>query len=614
MLILKPAARWQSVRIAAAALAGAAVVLGAALAVPGASQAATGAKPAPVLLKALRISGRLPIVPQAGTLARQPAAGTELAAESGVPITLDAGMCFSMAGVVCDTPAAAGKVVVRLRTSGDGLTWSRWYAAALEHSDQAGQAGESFTEALWTGPARYVQVSARAGSARPPVALANARVVTIDSVPDGSTGVAADGAARQAAEPTVAQGGAASPAEPTIVTRQQWGADESLRSGSPSYASVKMAFVHHTASGNDYTQADAPAIVRGIYAYHTRALGWNDIGYDFLIDRFGTIYEGRYGGVTRGVVGAQVLGFNTGSTGISVIGTYSSQAPPAAAVTSLESLLAWKLSLTGLNPTGTAKMSCGSTEKFKAGAIVTLPVIAGHRDANYTECPGNVPYALLPTVRTTVARLMKPTKWIVTLTLSAASVQANSTVTYSGSVKTATGDAGSGTVTVQRRPASGGAWADWRTAALRADGSYTVAVKMTNSNTWQLRARMPGVSGMLTGYSSSRALTVHRADLPAWRVTLRLSAASVPARSSVRYSGSVKTASDSPGAGTVTIQRRPASGGLWLTWRTATLNVRGGYAVTVRMTSRNSWQFRARMPGTAASLVGYSPIKRLTIF
>src|SRR5450759_3915908 len=125
-----------------------------------------------------------------------------------------------------------------------------------------------------------------------------------------------------------------------------------------------MAFVHHPAGRNDSPHADAPAIVR-------------------------TIYEGRYGGVTEGVVGAQVLGFNTGSTGISVIGTYISEAPPAAAVTSLENLLAWKLSLGGLDPFGSAKMTCGSTEKFKAGATVTLPVIAGHRDANYTECPGD---------------------------------------------------------------------------------------------------------------------------------------------------------------------------------------------------------------------------------
>ena len=91
-----------------------------------------------------------------------------------------------------------------------------------------------------------------------------------------------------------------------------------------------MAFVHHTASGNDYTPADAPALMRGVYAYHTKSLGWSDIGYNFLVDRFGTIYEGRYGGMDRGVIGAQVFGFNTGSTGISVMGTFTEEAPPTA--------------------------------------------------------------------------------------------------------------------------------------------------------------------------------------------------------------------------------------------------------------------------------------------
>ena len=96
-----------------------------------------------------------------------------------------------------------------------------------------------------------------------------------------------------------------------------------------------MVFVHHTASGNTYTAAEAPAIMRAIYAYHTRSLGWSDIGYNFLIDRFGTIYEGRYGGMKRGVVGAQVLGFNRGSSGISVIGDFAADAPPAAALAAL---------------------------------------------------------------------------------------------------------------------------------------------------------------------------------------------------------------------------------------------------------------------------------------
>jgi len=165
MLIVRRAARWQRVRIAAAVLAGAAVVLGAVLAVPGTSQAATAAKPAPVTLKTLRISGGLSIVPAENTLARQLAVGTAFAAEPGTPIALDAGMRFTMAGVVCDPPAASGEVVVRLRTSLDGRAWSRWYEAGLERESDGSAASRSYTEPLWTGAARYVQLSARAEAA-----------------------------------------------------------------------------------------------------------------------------------------------------------------------------------------------------------------------------------------------------------------------------------------------------------------------------------------------------------------------------------------------------------------------------------------------------------------
>ena len=146
-----------------------------------------------------------------------------------------------------------------------------------------------------------------------------------------------------------------------------------------------MAFVHHTASGNDYSAAEAPAIVRGVYAYHTKSLHWSDVGYNFLIDRYGTIYEGRYGGVTRGVIGAQVLGFNTGSTGISVIGTFTDATPPSRTVTSLERLLEWKLDVHHVDPQGTGTLVCGYGQKFATGQRVTF---RGHRRAPRRQLHG----------------------------------------------------------------------------------------------------------------------------------------------------------------------------------------------------------------------------------
>ena len=327
---------------------------------------------------------------------------------TGAPITFDAGTTFSMAALMCDVPPA-GAVTIRLRTSSDGASWGPWLTAPLEVVDEHG-AAQAFTDPIWTGAGRYVQVQASRSGRRGASSLSGVRLVAIDPTEDAGVAARVTGAVRRFAATVAGVGGTASASaatnSPTIVTRADWGADESLRSGAPSYAPVKMAFIHHTASGNDYAQADAPAIVRAIYAYHTKSLHWSDIGYNFLIDRFGTIYEGRHGGVARGVIGAQAGGFNTGSTGIAVLGTFTDQAPPALTISALERLLAWKLGVSGLDPAGSATLTCGLTDKYVLGTKVTFPVIAGHRQANYTECPGDAFYALLPAIRTNVASRM----------------------------------------------------------------------------------------------------------------------------------------------------------------------------------------------------------------
>ena len=136
-----------------------------------------------------------------------------------------------------------------------------------------------------------------------------------------------------------------------------WNADESLRQAPPQYAdAVRLAVVHHTAGSNAYTPAQAPAVVRAIELYHVKGNGWNDIGYNFLIDRFGTVYEGRYGGVDRNVVGAHALGFNHGSVGVAVIGTYVDTQPPARD-RRLARLLAWRLDLAHVDPLSTLTSS-----------------------------------------------------------------------------------------------------------------------------------------------------------------------------------------------------------------------------------------------------------------
>ncbi len=196
---------------------------------------------------------------------------------------------------------------------------------------------------------------------------------------------------------------------PSIVPRLSWGADESIRRGPPVYApSLRFAVVHHTAGRNDYTRAEAAAIVKGIQLYHVQSNGWNDIGYNFLVDRFGTIYEGRYGGIDKNVVGAHAQGFNTGSVGVAVLGTYGSSAPSRAAQDALAGLLAWRLDLAHVDPLGLLTVISGANERFASGIPVLLRTISGHRDTGFTECPGDALYARLDALAATTATIGQP--------------------------------------------------------------------------------------------------------------------------------------------------------------------------------------------------------------
>ncbi|MBU7598634.1 N-acetylmuramoyl-L-alanine amidase [Streptomyces sp. P38-E01] len=206
------------------------------------------------------------------------------------------------------------------------------------------------------------------------------------------------------------QGGTDANAEPIgprpgIVTRAGWGANESWREPGFGYTTtVKSAFVHHTAESNNYTCAQAPSVIRSIYQYHVRSLGWRDIGYNFLVDKCGQIYEGRAGGVAKAVLGAHTYGFNSNTTGIAVLGSFGSTEPPKAAVEGVAKLIAWKLGLHGLNPVGSVTLTSGGG-KWPAGTKVKMRAVAGHRDGFATECPGAKLYAKLPEIRTLAARL-----------------------------------------------------------------------------------------------------------------------------------------------------------------------------------------------------------------
>ena len=169
----------------------------------------------------------------------------------------------------------------------------------------------------------------------------------------------------------------------------------------PEYGEVQAAFVHHTVNANDYAPEDSPAIVLGIARYHRDSNGWNDIGYNFLVDKYGQVFEGRAGGIDQAVVGAQAQGYNSVSTGIASIGTFTGCRRPSPGFDALARLIAWKLSLHGVPTEGQVVVTSARrrVQPLPGGTPVTLERISGHRDGDSTSCPGDALYAQLPELR-----------------------------------------------------------------------------------------------------------------------------------------------------------------------------------------------------------------------
>ncbi|MFB8248755.1 peptidoglycan recognition protein [Streptomyces sp. NPDC055952] len=255
--------------------------------------------------------------------------------------------------------------------------------------------------------------SRTAGAAAESSAAAEAAAANAGLAASGATGIAALSRAETEQElfALAAAGAAGAPRakpyigpRPAIVTRRGWGADEGLRESGFKYtAKVKAAFVHHTASGNGYSCSQVPSLIRSIYRYHVRSMGWRDIGYNFVVDKCGKIYEGRAGGVAEPVLGAHTLGFNSNSMGIAVLGTYGSKKPSKSAVKAVARLSAWKLGLHGMNPKKKTTLTSAGSNLYGKGKKVRLNVISGHRDGFKTECPGGKLYAKLGSARSKAA-------------------------------------------------------------------------------------------------------------------------------------------------------------------------------------------------------------------
>jgi putative cell wall-binding protein len=298
----------------------------------------------------------------------------------------DVAGAVTVVGVIWPKAATAARAKYQIRTL-TNTTWSRWQSLGVIDGGPDSTGAASTT----TGTDPYVITGASKYEVR--------SLTTDASVPTAATVEAINPGTSSADDVQQAPGAAtAATIKPTIYTRAQWGANESLMTWTPSYGNIQVGFVHHTVDTNDYTADQVPAMIRGIYAYHAQTLGWGDIGYNFLIDRFGRTWEGRSGGMDKPVIGGQTYGFNSVSTGVAAIGNFDIAPAPQAMTDAFKQIFAWKFSLAGIPATGASPVLAPNG--------TPLQRVSGHRDAYATACPGQYLYANLPEIREGTAAIM----------------------------------------------------------------------------------------------------------------------------------------------------------------------------------------------------------------
>src|SRR3954471_1597833 len=236
--------------------------------------------------------------------------------------------------------------------------------------------------------------------------------------------------------------------------------------------------------------------------YHRDTNGWNDLGYNFVVDRYGQVFEGRAGGVDQAVVGAQAQGYNSHSTGIATIGTYQDVPLTPEGLDAVARLIAWKLPLHGAPVTGQIVLESGGGElnRYKSGTPVTLERICGHRDGDATECPGNALYAQLPELRRRAAAIapVVPTATVaLAMDAPAPAVTYGEQLALSGTLRRADGSAIAGErVLVQKQGTSG--WVTVARTQSGADGTWSASVPWRAAGRLRARAAVAGAAASAT--------------------------------------------------------------------------------------------------------------------
>jgi hypothetical protein len=386
--------------------------------------------------------------------------------------------------------------------------------------------------------------------------------------------------ARAAATAHAAQSGL-----PAIIPRAQWGGDQVPPRSAPEYGDVQVAFVHHTVTANDYTAQDSPGIVLAMAKYHRDTNGWNDLGYNFVVDKYGQIFEGRAGGIDQAIVGAQAQGYNEHSTGVANIGTYDAVAQTEAAMDAIARLIAWKLTLHGAPVTGQVVLTSGggSLNRYKAGTPVTLERICGHRDGDATACPGDALYAQLPDLRRRAAAIAPsmppPASVAVAMDQPVTAVVYGQSLELRGTLRRDDGSAVPGQLVVVQKQGTS-AWVTIARVATDADGNWIATVPWRRAGLVRARAAVTGTAAAVTQGAQVGCLPMLEAAARTTRVR---------AGKSVDVSGTVRP----PAPVAVTVEKQGSDG-----------KFRGVGTVTVRPKQA---QFTARVALRRAGLYRLTP-------
>uniref|UniRef100_A0AAU2JUD7 N-acetylmuramoyl-L-alanine amidase n=1 Tax=Streptomyces sp. NBC_00049 TaxID=2903617 RepID=A0AAU2JUD7_9ACTN len=420
---------------------------------------------------------------------------------------------FGLLGVSWTDPAAEveGTIEARTRDAETGK-WSKWITLEVAKAGLDGKRPglRGATEPVWVGPSDGAEV--RVGDGENAGALPAG--MQLNLVDPGSVKSAKKKKGDLAAEPAAFAAPAEDPVPPTpaeppttpptvpgptstaprpdVVSRVQWGADETLNDEGPIYllgGKVKAVFVHHTAVATPYECTESAAIVRSLHTYHVESNGWRDLGYNFLVDKCGTVFEGRQGGVDQPVLGAHTYGWNAEAAGIAVIGDYTAAGASAEALDGVARIAAYKLGQYGGDMNGKTTLVAGATQKnltgtnFTAGQSYPFASLSGHRDGYLTQCPGDALYPQLATIRAaSPAAGLKITSVMGAAVREGVSFETPGPVTLGWETDTASAAVSTFDLLVDGKPVATTAGTARSVSATLALGSHELQIMATTSN------------------------------------------------------------------------------------------------------------------------------------